>query len=229
MFGLPDQNEEAALNDLTIALGYAPSHLSLYQLTIEPNTYFAINPPALPDEETDWRIRNILYDSVKTAGYHRYEVSAFSKPGSQCSHNLSVWRFGDYVGLGAGAHGKITTPQGITRYAKEKHPNRYMEKARSNFVLAAPRTIPSEDLCFEFMLNALRLSEGFLPSEFTERTGVPWSALAGPLNDAQRLGLLETHRGRVRATKLGYRFLDDLIELFLPKVALHTAPLIGIS
>ena len=229
MFGLPNQNEEAALDDLTIALGYAPSHLSLYQLTIEPNTYFAINPPKLPDEETDWRIRNILYDNVKTAGYHRYEVSAFSKPGAQCSHNLSVWRFGDYVGLGAGAHGKITTSQGITRYAKEKHPNRYMEKARSNFVLTDPRTISSEDLSFEFMLNALRLSEGFLPSEFTERTGVPWSALAGPLNDAQRRGLLETNRGRVRATKLGYRFLDDLVELFLPKVELHTAPPTGAS
>ena len=229
MFGLPDQNEKGALNDLTIALGYAPSHLSLYQLTIEPNTYFAINPPKLPDEETDWRIRNILYDSVKTAGYHRYEVSAFSKPGAQCSHNLSVWRFGDYVGLGAGAHGKITTSQGITRYAKEKHPNRYMEKARSNFVLTDPRTISSEDLCFEFMLNALRLSEGFLPSEFTERTGVPWSVLTRPLNDARRQGLLETDGGRVRATKLGYRFLDDLVELFLPKVELHTAPPTGAS
>ena len=229
MFGLPDQNEKEALNDLTIALGYAPSHLSLYQLTIEPNTYFAINPPDLPDEETDWRIRNILYDSVKTAGYHRYEVSAFSKPGAQCCHNLSVWRFGDYVGLGAGAHGKITTSQGVTRYAKERHPNRYMEKARSNFMLTDPRTISSEDLSFEFMLNALRLSEGFLPSEFTERTGVPWSVLTRPLNDARRRGLLETDGERVRATKLGYRFLDDLVELFLPKVELNTPPTRGVS
>jgi oxygen-independent coproporphyrinogen-3 oxidase len=229
MFGLPNQDEKGALDDLTIALSYAPKHLSLYQLTIEPNTYFAINPPTLPDEETDWRIRHVLYDLVKMNGYHRYEVSAFSKPESQCFHNLSVWRFCDYVGLGAGAHGKVTTPQGIMRYAKEKHPNSYMEKARSEVVLATPRKIPSEDVCFEFMLNALRLSEGFLPSEFTERTGVPWSALAGPLNDAERRGLLETHHGKVRATKLGYRFLDDLIELFLPKVKQHNAPLLGAS
>jgi oxygen-independent coproporphyrinogen-3 oxidase len=229
MFGLPNQSEKGALEDLTTALSYTPSHLSLYQLTVEPNTYFAINPPTLPDEETDWRIRNVLYDLVKTNGYHRYEVSAFSKPGAQCRHNLSIWRFGDYVGLGAGAHGKVTTPQGIIRYAKEKHPNRYMEKACSNVVLAGPKTIPSEDLCFEFMLNALRLSEGFLPSEFTERTGVPWSALAGPLNDARSRGLLETHHGKVRATKLGYRFLDDLIELFLPKVEQHNAPLLEAS
>ena len=154
-------------------------------------------------------------------------MSAFSKLGWECNHNLNIWQFGDYIGVGAGAHGKVTTPQGVMRYAKEKHPNHYMEKARSNFALANPRTIPSEDVCFEFMLNALRLLEGFPPTEFTERTGVPWSALAGPLNDARRRGLLETHRGSVRATKLGYRFLDDLIELFLPNVKPHIAQAIA--
>ncbi len=217
MFNLPDQNEQGALSDLEIALQYSPNHISLYQLTIEPNTYFAVKPPTLPDEDTGWKIRSTLYEAAKRHGYYQYEVSAFSKLGWECNHNLNIWQFGDYIGVGAGAHGKVTTPQGVMRYAKEKHPNRYMKKALSNVALADPRSIPSEDVCFEYMLNSLRLSDGFPIREFTKITGVPWSFLAGPLRDAQSLGLLETHHGSVRATKLGYRFLDDLIELFLPK------------
>jgi putative oxygen-independent coproporphyrinogen III oxidase len=216
MFGLPGQNEEDALRDLSIGINYKPTHLSLYQLTIEPNTYFATNPPQLPDEKTDWDIRSAIYSIAKAAGYTRYEVSAFSKPGSRCKHNLNIWQFGDYLGIGAGAHGKITTPREVLRYAKEKHPAIYMKKAQAGISLSKSRPISQADLCFEFMLNALRLSEGFQENDFKERTGLSWSTLTKPLTEARRLGLLETAGARIRATDLGYRFLDDLVELFLP-------------
>ena len=216
MFSLPGQEEDGALNDLETALRFEPNHLSLYQLTIEPNTQFAIDRPILPDVDTDWRIRNALYDRVAAAGYQRYEVSAFARPDQYCRHNLNIWRFGDYIGIGAGAHGKITTPDGIIRYAKEKHPNRYMEKALAKSVLAYPRVVPPGDLRFEFMLNALRLVEGFVPATFTERTGLPRSFLDERLGDACQRGLLDTTKEQIRATELGYRFLDDLVQLFLP-------------
>ena len=217
MFSLPGQDENGALDDLETALRFEPNHLSLYQLTIEPNTRFAIDRPVLPDEETDWLIRSTVYDRVAAAGYQRYEVSAFSQPNQHCQHNLNIWQFGDYLGIGAGAHGKVTTPEGVIRYTKERHPNRYMEKAVAGSALAQSRVILPDDLRFEFMLNALRLVDGFTPAKFTERTGLPRTFLDEQLDDAYQRGLLDTTEGRIRATEFGYRFLDDLVQLFLPK------------
>jgi oxygen-independent coproporphyrinogen-3 oxidase len=171
----------------------------------------------LPDEETDWLIRSTVYDRVAAAGYQRYEVSAFSQPNQHCQHNLNIWQFGDYLGIGAGAHGKVTTPEGVIRYTKERHPNRYMEKAVAGSALAQSRVILPDDLRFEFMLNALRLVDGFTPAKFTERTGLPRTFLDEQLDDAYQRGLLDTTEGRIRATEFGYRFLDDLVQLFLPK------------
>ncbi len=216
MFGLPGQTKKEALNDLYTALKFETSHISLYQLTIEPNTYFSKYPPILPDTETDWEIRTSIYNKAKERGYHRYEVSAFSKAGYQCQHNLNVWGFGDYIGVGAGAHGKITSTNGIFRYAKEKHPSRYIDKALSGASLAKKNAIAPKDLCFEFMLNALRLKKGFQLKDFTRKTGLSRSFLFQPLIIAQNKGLLEINGSTVCATSLGYRFLDDLIELFLP-------------
>ena len=216
MFGLPNQTKNEALNDLHIALSFEAPHISLYQLTIEPNTYFSKYPPLLPTIDTDWEIRTAIYNKAKERGYHRYEVSAFSKTGYQCQHNLNVWGFGDYIGVGAGAHGKTTSVNGIFRYSKEKHPSRYIDKALSGASLASKSAVAPKDLCFEFMLNALRLKKGFQLKDFTRKTGVSWSFLFRPLAVAQNKGLLEINGSTVCATSLGYRFLDDLIELFLP-------------
>ena len=217
MFNLPHQNEGDALTDLEIGLQHSPSHISLYQLTIEPNTYFAVKPPTLPNEDTSWRIRTALYDMARTNDYYQYEVSAFSKLGSECNHNLNVWQFGDYIGVGAGAHGKISTPKGVIRYIKQKHPARYMAQRRSRSFLQNQRSVTPHDLCFEFMLNSLRLRNGFQRRMFSERTGVPWSSLTKTVDKARSIGLLETNEDHIKPTDLGYRFLDDLVELFLPE------------
>jgi len=216
MHGLPEQNIDLAAQDIDTAIALEPNHLSLYQLTLEPNTRFAAQPPALPDEATCWQIRSLFEETAISAGYEQYEVSAFSRPGGHCSHNLNYWSFGDYLGIGAGAHGKVTSPNGIGRYAHEKHPSRYKTMVKAgqsgrNLKLAIP-----EEIAFEFVLNALRLKNGFRLIDFSQRTGLSPEHLLGTVENAAKQGLLKISNNQVRATDLGYRFLDDVIALFLP-------------
>ena len=216
MHGLPDQSMSAAAHDIESAIAFSPEHLSLYQLTIEPNTRFAADPPALPDEESCWQIRCAVEERAADAGYERYEVSAFSERGIRCRHNLNYWKFGDYIGIGAGAHSKITDRQGIWRCAREKHPRRYIETTATKQSSPSLQSVSGSALAFEFALNALRLKEGFTVALFEQRTGLSWESLSGTLAEAEERGLLKVNTDRVCATPLGYRFLDDLVELFLP-------------
>ena len=216
MHGLPEQTVDLAAQDIDTAIALEPNHLSLYQLTLEPNTRFAAQPPTLPDEATCWQIRSLFEETAISAGYEQYEVSAFARPGSHCSHNLNYWSFGDYLGIGAGAHGKVTGPNGIGRYAHEKHPSRYKTMVKAgqsgkNLKLADP-----QEIAFEFVLNALRLKKGFRLIDFSHLTGLSADYLLGTAEYAAKQGLLNISNNQVRATDLGYRFLDDVIALFLP-------------
>jgi len=154
---------------------------------------------------------------MRATNYQRYEISAFAMPGAHCHHNRNIWGFGDYVGIGAGAHGKVTSQNVVTRYIKEKQPYKYIEKVSSNSATIHSNILSTKDLCFEFMLNALRLSEGFLISDFERYTGVPFLAISGPMQEAATKGLVQSESGVVKTTKLGRLFLDDLVELFLPQ------------
>lgn len=220
MFGLPGQTRAQARADLEQALAFAPPHLSVYQLTIEPHTRFhAHPPPALPDEDTIGEMLEQREAMLERAGLQQYEVSAFARSGFECRHNLNYWTFGDYLGIGAGAHGKLTDATGIARYWKIKQPRRYLATAGTPAAVGGARRLAPEDAAFEFMLNALRLREGFPAALFTERTGIPLARLAAPLRGAQRKGWLEHAADTIRATPRGYRFLDDLLESFLPATA----------
>ena len=217
MHGLPGQNIDLAAQDIDTAIGLEPNHLSLYQLTLEPNTQFAAQPPALPDEATCWQIRSLFEETAISAGYEQYEVSAFARPGSHCSHNLNYWSFGDYLGIGAGAHGKVTSPDGIGRYAHEKHPQRYMAMVKARQSVRYLKLASAEEIVFEYVLNALRLKNGFRLIDFSQRTGLSAEYLLGTANIAAKQGLLNISNNQVRTTDLGYRFLDDVIALFLPE------------
>jgi len=219
MHGLPGQSTSAAAHDIESAIAFSPEHLSLYQLTIEPNTRFAAEPPPLPDEETCWQIRCTLEERAAGAGFERYEVSAFSRPVNRCRHNLNYWEFGDYIGIGAGAHAKITDRHGVRRYAREKHPHRYIETAVAGKLLPEIHPVTGSELAFEFVLNALRLKEGFSVALFEQRTGLSWHCLSSAFEQAKDRGLLNITNHQVCATTLGYRFLDDLVGLFLPTPA----------
>jgi oxygen-independent coproporphyrinogen-3 oxidase len=217
MFALPGQSLEALDADLGRALALAPPHLSLYHLTIEPNTLFASRPPAdLPDEDLAAAMLDRVTERTGAAGLERYEVSAYARPGHRCVHNLNYWQFGDYLGIGAGAHGKLTFPHRVVREVRFRDPQRYMSAALgSGDALAQDVEVKREDLAFEFMLNALRLAEGFELARFAERTGLPPSAIEAPLAEAERRGLVERDLQRVRPTGRGYDFLSDLQALFL--------------
>jgi len=217
MHGLPEQNVDLAAQDIDTAIALEPNHLSLYQLTLEPNTQFAAQPPALPDEGTCWKIRCLFEETAVSAGYEQYEVSAFARPGSHCSHNLNYWSFGDYLGIGAGAHGKVTSPNGIGRYAHEKPPRRYMAMVKASQSGSNMKFARDEEIAFEFVLNALRLKNGFRLVDFLQRTGLSSECILGTVEDAANQGLLSITNNRVKATDLGYRFLDDVIALFLPE------------
>lgn len=214
MYGLPGQAPGGMLDDLQAGLALEPSHLSWYQLTLEQGTAFARHPPALPASDRIADEAEAGLHALAQAGFTRYEVSAYAREGAQCRHNLNYWRFGDYAGLGAGAHGKLTTPEGLLRTRKRIHPQAYMKEAG-----AAAREVTSvgrADLVIEFMLNALRLSAGFELALFTARTGLPASALEPALGKAIHHGWLTLDHGRITPTALGYRFLNDLQLLFLP-------------
>ncbi len=219
MYGLPRQTVESALRDVDTALALRPTHLSLYQLTIEPNTLFHANPPELPDEDEIAALHDAVSGRADDAGYRRYEVSAYALPGRECRHNLNYWQFGDYLGVGAGAHGKITASGGIFRYWKLRHPDAYMRHAGTATATAGERPLSPEEMAFEFMLNALRLERGTSGTLFTQRTGLPLSAIEAPLRRAEDLGLIR-HSGDVLCpTERGRCFLNDLIALFLPAPA----------
>ena len=219
MHGLPNQSIPDALQDLTDALGFQPPHLSWYQLTIEPNTLFHHKPPTLPEENTLGDIQDLGAALITQAGLTQYEVSAFAKPQHQCRHNRNYWEFGDYIGIGAGAHSKVTDLEHgtVTRYWQVKNPKDYLAADKS---FTARETILTEqDLCFEFMLNALRLTNGVSSTLFTERTGLSFSSLEPHLSTARTSGLLLNDPTLLCPTLLGHRFLNDLIGLFLPERA----------
>lgn len=212
MHGLPEQTPEQALADLETALTFAPSHLSWYQLTIEPNTEFYSRPPDVPDDDTLSEIQDQGEALLATAGFEHYEVSAFARPGNASRHNLNYWTFGDYLGIGAGAHGKITLGNGdILRTSKTRQPDAYLR--RIDHFIAQQQTIGTDDLPLEFMMNALRLKSGVTESLFTERTGLPIASLTPKLTEARRQALLVPDR--LQATPTGWRYLNMLLDLFL--------------
>jgi oxygen-independent coproporphyrinogen-3 oxidase len=216
MFGLPSQTPAMAQADLSVAITLAPGHLSYYQLTLEPNTPFYRSPPQLPDEESLWQMQQQGNMMLLQAGYEQYEISAFSRPGERCRHNINYWRFGDYIGIGAGAHGKITTRNGIIRRRwKWRHPNDYLAAAAGmQPFVQGERILQAKDLAIEFMMNALRLSGGVEASLFSATTGLSLDYIRRPLETAMEKGLLYLVDGRLCPTSLGFRFLNDLIFLF---------------
>jgi len=216
MYGLPKQTLEQARDDIETALSFNTPHLSLYNLTLEPNTYFASFPPQLPNEETIDAIFEQNLALLSKAGYQRYEVSAYAKKGQECKHNLNYWRFGDYIGIGAGAHGKISFPDKVTRQLREKHPEQYMQAMETQgHALVEARDVTAQDLPFEFMLNVLRLSKGVQTITFSERTGLPLSMISKELSEASNKGLLDSNPTVLKASEQGFRYLNNLQEIFL--------------
>ena len=219
MFGLPRQTVALGLADLRRALALAPDHVSYYQLTIEPNTVFYAQPPPLPDDDTIWRLQRQATATLHEHGYRRYEVSAYAAA-KRCRHNLNYWRFGDYIGVGAGAHGKVTFARSaaVVRTRKHRHPQRYVEQAKAGKPRRVEeRTLADEDLLFEFLLNALRLADGFEASLFRRRTGLDARLLRRRLRPLIARGLIEHHGRRYATTPHGARFLNDVLEELLPE------------
>ena len=215
MHGLPDQNLKDALFDISTAIDLAPPHLSWYQLTIEPNTQFASKPPTLPDDDILWDIYEQGHQLLTAAGYQQYEISGYAKPGKQCQHNLNYRRFGDYLGIGCGAHGKITLPaeNKIIRTTKVKHPNGYLDPKRD--YLDQLTQVQADELPFEYMMNRLRLFEAFDKSEFSLRTGQPMSIMQTALDAALNKGLLVDLGEQWQVSPLGHRYLNELLALFM--------------
>ncbi|MDE2088495.1 MAG: oxygen-independent coproporphyrinogen III oxidase-like protein [Gammaproteobacteria bacterium] len=217
MYGLPGQSAAQALDDARTACDLAPAHISHYQLTLEPNTLFHRYPPPLPDDDACWDMQRRCQALLAGRGYAQYEVSAYARPGHRCRHNLNYWRFGDYLGIGAGAHAKITRPGAIARAWKLRQPREYLDSAGSAARIGDTVRISPADAGFEFMLNALRLTQGVGAGLFHERTGLPLAMFEAALMEARRRCLLEEDRDCLRATPRGYRFLNDLVGLFLPQ------------
>jgi oxygen-independent coproporphyrinogen-3 oxidase len=212
MYGLPGQTLALARTDIAEAARWQTAHVSAYQLTIEPNTAFHRHPPALPEHDLCADMQLAAEETLGAAGLEHYETSAFARPGRRCAHNLNYWEFGDYLGLGAGAHGKVSLADRITRHERAKQPREYMRVAGT----VAERVVAAKELPFEFMLNALRLCGGFAVPLFAERTGLAMSHVEPALHAAQAKGLVERDAHRIRPTDRGRRFLNGLLELFLP-------------
>jgi putative oxygen-independent coproporphyrinogen III oxidase len=217
MYALPGQTLDEARADIAAALGFAPPHLSFYHLTIEPNTLFHRHPPKLPDDELSADIEDLVDTSLASAGYVNYETSAHARPGYECRHNVNYWRFGDYLGIGAGAHSKISFHNRVVRQIRYKKPQQYLEQAELGAPLLEEHEVTRAEIGFEFMLNALRLAEGVPVGLFRERTGYPLTLVEKELEKAERRGLLERDHMSLRASPLGQRFLNDLQSMFLPK------------
>ncbi len=215
MYALPGQTLEQVGQDLHTALQFAPPHISIYHLTIEPNTYFAKYPPSIPEDDTAYGMLDHITELTGLAGLERYEVSAYARAEHRCKHNLNYWQFGDYLGIGAGAHSKLSFAHRVVRQVRLREPRRYMERALAGNAVAQDQEVARADLPFEFMLNALRLRHGFGLRDFTERTGLPVTAIEAALQEAQRKGLIERDLARVRPTVRGFDFLSDLQEIFL--------------
>ena len=217
MYALPGQSLAQLQADLDIALAFKPPHLSIYHLTIEPNTRFALAPPAgLPDDDLASDMLDLITERTAAIGLQRYEVSAFAQAGHRCRHNLNYWQFGDYLGIGAGAHGKLSYPHRVVRQVRWREPRTYMDRALAGQAMSNDEEVARAQLPLEYMLNALRLREGFALADFSARTGLPISAIAGPLAEAERRGLLARDFTRVWPTLRGFDFLSDLQALFLP-------------
>jgi putative oxygen-independent coproporphyrinogen III oxidase len=215
MYALPGQTLDQMEQDMVQALALMPPHISIYHLTIEPNTWFAKFPPLIPDDDSAYAMLDRISEVTAAAGMERYEVSAYAKPGHRCWHNLNYWQFGDYLGLGAGAHSKLSFPHRVVRQVRYRDPNLYMRNALAGQALAQDDEVPRADLPFEFMLNALRLKDGFAPGQFCERTGLALSAIERALQEAEQKGLIERSLERIRPTQRGFDFLNDLQALFL--------------
>jgi putative oxygen-independent coproporphyrinogen III oxidase len=216
MYGLPGQTPAMAQADIGEALRWQTAHLSAYQLTIEPNTAFFSQPPRLPAHDLCADMQRMIEDRLAAAGFEHYETSAFARPGVRCRHNLNYWQFGDYLGVGAGAHGKISFPNRITRHARIKQPREYLAVARGGASMTEDRTIDAKELPFEFMLNALRLIDGFPTEMYSARTGLPVLGVEAALADAEEKGLIERTATRIKPTERGRLFLNTLVGLFLP-------------
>ena len=215
MYALPGQEMEDALRDLRAVLAYSPQHLSVYHLTVEPNTYFHRYPPQVPDDDAAAAMQEALEALLAEQGYVHYETSAFAKPGFESRHNLNYWRFGDYLGIGAGAHSKISFPDRIVREMRYKQPREYLRRVANGTPIQTASEVPAHELPFEFMMNAMRLTGGVETGIFQERTGLPVSAIAGRLKKARETGLIEHTVARLKPSLKGQRFLNDLLTLFL--------------
>jgi oxygen-independent coproporphyrinogen-3 oxidase len=216
MYALPDQTLAEARADAQAALEAGTTHLSFYHLTLEPNTLFYRHPPALPEEDAAAAMQDAVGAALAERGYAHYETSAWAKPGRECAHNLNYWRFGDYLGIGAGAHGKVSFPDRVTRTVRWKQPREYLERIAEGRPIQEIREVGRDDLVFEFMMNALRLTEGFPVASFIERTGLQIAVAEKPLREAEARRLIVRDHQRIRPTDLGQRFLNDLLQLFLP-------------
>jgi len=215
MYGLPGQTHEQALGDVETALGFAPPHLSCYQLTLEPNTRFAAFPPVLPESDICADMQEAIETRLAAAGYFNYETSAFALTGKQCRHNLNYWHFGDYLGIGAGAHSKLTLHDRVLRQMRWKHPKAYLDNIRRGQPVQDETQVELASLPFEFMMNALRLADGFPPALFEARTAQPLSNILPKIRAAEAEGLLEVGPERIAPTLKGRRFLNILLERFL--------------
>jgi len=223
MYALPGQTLAALDRDLDAALAFAPPHLSIYHLTLEPNTVFAKHPPALPDDDTASDMLDLIAARTASIGLQRYEVSAFAKAGHRCVHNLNYWHFGDYLGIGAGAHGKLSFPNRIVRQVRWREPAAYMARALEGKAVSNEHEVAASELPFEFMLNALRLKDGFELALFSERTGVATHVLDPAIDRAVQRGLLLRDGTAVRPSERGFDFLSDLQQLFLGSQPLSPA------
>lgn len=217
MYALPGQSVDELEADLAQALAFEPPHLSVYHLTIEPNTMFAKHPPQVPDDDTAFEMLDRITERTAAAGLARYEISAYARPGHRCLHNLNYWHFGDYLGIGAGAHSKLSFAHRIVRQVRWREPAAYMHKALAGEAVSNEHEVAAADLPFEYMLNALRLKEGFELARFSERTGLPVTAIQRALGEAEAKGLLARDLQHAWPTERGFDFLSDLQSLFLPR------------
>nr|WP_315170190.1 radical SAM family heme chaperone HemW [uncultured Limnohabitans sp.] len=219
MYALPGQTLVGLTQDIQTALAFAPPHISIYHLTIEPNTVFAKFPPALPEDDLAYEMMDRITELTSAQGLSRYEVSAYAKPGHQCAHNLNYWQFGDYLGIGAGAHSKLSFAHRVVRQVRYREPALYMQQAMKGEPATQNTEVSRQDLPFEYMLNALRLREGFVLSDFVDRTGLAMTSIQKGLQEAERLKLIERDLHRVWPTERGFDFLSDLQALFLSETA----------
>ena len=232
MYALPEQTREEAQMDLICAIGSGAPHLSFYQLTLEPNTLFHRHPPPLPDEDAAADIEEMIHTMLESGAYFHYETSAFARVTFESRHNLNYWRFGDYLGIGAGAHSKLSFADAVLRQVRWKHPRQYLQEVAAGMPLQDEIAISRDDIGFEFMLNALRLAEGVPATLFADRTGYPLSIVSREIALATRKGLLEPDPTMIKATALGRRFLNDLQQMFLAdgkRESIRSAPLMRIE